>query len=248
MPIPSDRNYLASAIMNPLECMMKSELSSDNLQRDLGNIDKVFSVDTLKNSEASPISASVEGAAWFKEGFWDNIYCSQEDWNNMLKAYCNLVYFNPQLFLKFRAETMLASINYNKSTITEIESLVNGAEGQFGFESFNGTKPINEGMRQFVQKLIGYEWGANFVYKIGTILGSTIIPLMIVFVLLMYGVYFRRKELWLSSIVVFVTISIVFLTAPAANSMYYYSLYNSMYLLLIVWGITKMDELNIKHK
>ena len=88
---------------------------------------------------------------------------------------------------------MLASINYNKSTITEIESLVNGAEGQFGFESFNGTKPINEGMRQFVQKLIGYEWGANFVYKIGTILGSTIIPLMIVFVLLMYGVYFRRK-------------------------------------------------------
>ena len=48
MPIPSDRNYLASAIMNPLECMMKSELSSDNLQRDLGNIDKVFSVDTLK--------------------------------------------------------------------------------------------------------------------------------------------------------------------------------------------------------
>ena len=166
----------------------------------------------------------------------------------MLKAYCNLVYFNPQLFLKFRAETMLASINYNKSTITEIESLVNGAEGQFGFESFNGTKPINEGMRQFVQKLIGYEWGANFVYKIGTILGSTIIPLMIVFVLLMYGVYFRRKELWLSSIVVFVTISIVFLTAPAANSMYYYSLYNSMYLLLIVWGITKMDELNIKHK
>ena len=63
----------------------ESELSSDNLQRDLGNIDKVFSVDTLKNSEASPISASVEGAAWFKEGFWDNIYCSQEDWNNMLK-------------------------------------------------------------------------------------------------------------------------------------------------------------------
>ena len=145
-------------------------------------------------------------------------------------------------------EDILASINYNKSTISEIESLVNGAEGQFGFASFNGAKPINEGVRQFVQKLIGYEWGANFVYKIGTILGSTIIPLMIVFVLLMYGVYFRRKELWLSSIVVFVTISIVFLTAPAANSMYYYSLYNSMYLLLIVWGITKMDELNIKHK
>lgn len=248
MPIPSDRNYLASAIMNPLECMMKSELSSDNLQRDLGNIDKVFSVDTLKNSEASPISASVEGAAWFKEGFWDNIYCSQEDWNNMLKAYCNLVYFNPQLFLKFRAETMLASINYNKSTINEIESLVNGAEGQFGFDSFNGTKPINEGMRQFVQKLIGYEWGESFVYKVGIILGSAIVPLAMVFVLFVYGVYCRRKELWLSSIVVFATIFIVFLTAPAANSMYYYSLYNSMYLLLVIWGIIKTDGLKIPYK
>ena len=103
-------------------------------------------------------------------------------------------------------------------------------------------------MRQFVKKLIGYEWGGSFVYKVGIILGSAIVPLAMVFILFVYGVYCRRKELWLSSIVVFATVFIVFLTAPAANSMYYYSLYNSMYLLLIVWGITKMDELKINNK
>ena len=138
-PIPSDRNYLASAIMNPLENMIKCDLNSDNLSRDLEQIDKVFSVEMMKNSEASPLSANIEGAAWYKEGFWDNIYCTKEDWNNMLKAYCNIVYFNPQLFLKLRAQTMYASVKTNKSTINEISALTTGAEGQFGFDLFVGT-------------------------------------------------------------------------------------------------------------
>lgn len=242
VPVPSDRSYLASAILNPLECMMKSDLNSDDLQRDLERIDKVFNVETMQSAVASPMAANVDGAAWYAEGFWDKVYCPKNEWVDMLKAYCNLVYFNPQLFFKFRMQTMYQSINSNKSTISEIDRLINSEEGIFEFDSYIGARPISENVRQTVRKIIGFEYGGKMIYTVGSLLGSAIIPCLVLIVLLAYGVFCHRKELWLSGVCVLITIIIVFMTAPAANSMYYFSLYNSMYLLLFMYMIKKIDK------
>jgi hypothetical protein len=242
-PINSDRAYLATAIMNPLGNMMQYDLNSDHLESDLSKIDKVFSVDIMKNSVASPLSTSVEGSAWSKEGIWDNIYCSDYDWKNMLEAYANLVYFNPLLFIKLRAKTMLSSITLNKNNVGTIASLINGSESKFGFSSYIGSKPISEDVRQIIRKIIGFEYGGNAICNLGIVLGSAIIPMLMVFLLLVYSIIKKCPEMLCVSLVTLTTIFIVYISAPAANPMYYYSIYNSMFLILFVFIVKLIDKL-----
>lgn len=245
LPLPHDRIYIASAFMNPLQCMMKCELYSDNLQRDLLNINKVFNVEILQKSDASALAANMEGSAWTQDEFWDNIYCSEEDWQNMIKSYCNLVYFNPLLFLKFRLHTLYESLKVSGIAIGEINAIISDAAGQFNFATFNGSKPFSEGLRQITAKILRLDFG-NTLPSIGNILGNSIIPIIILFLLLFYSIFRKRGDLLLVCIVITMLISIVFITAPASNPMYYFSLYNSMYMLLFIYVIKSYDNFKMK--
>lgn len=231
-PIKSNRAYLTMSLMNPMELMMRHNLNSDDINRDLSSIDKVFSVLAMKSSASTVYAVNGPESAVNKEGFLDNIYCSKEEWNEMLKAYANVIFFNPQLFLKLRWGTFVPGITSSKGAIDTIENCVSGVMERFMFDSFPLTSPISEDMRQSFGRMLG---------RMGSICGTAVIPACILLCGFVLGIGGGQKELWGSVMVQFLMLAVVFIAEPASNSAYFYPFYNTAYLLL-VFGLINMAD------
>lgn len=239
-PLVSDRSYVATAILNPLQCMMHYDLQSDDLQRDLSNIDVVFDVDTMKNTKLDSISGNSEGTAWQVEGFWDNIYCDENDWNNMLKSYVNLVYYNPQLFVKVRMQTFLAAITQVKSDVPNIQQTVVGMQDRFEFGRVIGGQVISERLRTRFSEFISFTWFMDG--KMSAVLGSPLIPVLLIVFVLCASIIDRNILYFCVNVVLLMMLGVVFITEPIANSMYYISFYDSVYLLLLINIVKATDK------
>lgn len=238
-PVNSNRAYLTMSLMNPMEIMVKYDLTSDDINRDLQAIDKVFDVQIMKNSNSTVYAVNGPESAWSTKGFLDNIYCSDEQWNDMLKAYANVIFFNPQLFAKLRWKTMWGSMTSFRGNIAEIGQLVNSEAGQFMFDSFWLSSPISENIRQSFGGLLGC---------LGKICGTSVIPVCIIIAIFILGIITKKTELWIPSMILILMIGCVFLTEPASNSSYFYSIYNSAYILIIYFIIEAADWLYRTYK
>lgn len=236
-PLENDKGYIATAVLNPLQCMMKYELYSDNLERDLNNIDVIFDVETMKKSEASPLAVNGEGSAYRTAHFLDNIYESQDKFVEMIKSYGNLIWFNQPLFLKLRGITYLYSA-FPNFTVHDIEDFDQKNGSTFEFDSFPLTKPIlGDKREQIVNDILLVD------SKISIVMNNLVFPCILVVALLIYGIYEKKAEYWTSALILMIMGGMVFLTAPASNFMYYYSIYYSMYLFLVYKGIRGVDYL-----
>lgn len=236
VPISSKR-YSLTIYVNPLSMMLQQDLKGKSLNRDLENIDKVLSIEDLKeNPSYSEIPA-----------FWKTD-CVREDFAEHLDdfklSYINLILNNPVEFLKARFKTFFAANGLDKEYLgASYGAITQYYNNTIDKETFiykdvidlKYMQPINNDIRtKIVTSLVGIDLDDNVNQFVTSVFWNFIPIMIIIFVLMFTSLFKKRYVISLICLTTLGKIAIIFLTEPASYFMYYFPDYLLGFLLIIV--------------
>lgn len=238
----NDNIYSTLTYVIPLSMMLNEDLKGKNLEENLANLDKIFDMDKMKEcasyKDVEPVwnCNALHGS--------DN----DEDYNTALKSFFNLVKDNPQLFLKSKIKTFLATsaLDRNASNMIYDSSVLFDSNTKYSnYPVFINSNPkelaIFPNVRRKVIRIIegrnvndyfNYEWTYPIFYNL-------IIPFGFLIGYLIYNLIKKRWFYFMLFMLIFIKIVLIFLTSPACYFMYYFSSYFVcvilMFVLLFEW-------------
>jgi hypothetical protein len=231
----SNDRYGLTAMINPLSIMIQSPLKGENIEERLRNIDKVINLQVLReNPSYTEIPAFWAGAV--RDNYQDNLGLFQ-------KEYLRLVLDNPDLFLRARAKTFLATNAFDVTTPTPLGMLSfssysdpHSAEVVERFYETNFlSKPINVSIKYNITRGLLFLDKNDHVSPLGRVFWSVIPAIILVGVALITSAV-RRQWAWvLIFSLIMVRAAILFLTAPAHYFMYYLPVFISGLFIGLLW-------------
>lgn len=252
------QKYILTSVINPLSMMLQHDLEDNEETNDiLNNIDKVMSVDILKDNP-SPYGIN---AFYVKGLVRENT--TDEDYHRFKKSYVKLVLNNLDVFIKYRLETLLATsgqypdirINiYDSSSIFDVNET--NQHGNSTYEKFNQyplTKPLflelrKKGIRWLESRDISNIEKATATYGIY----YNLIPIFIGLLILLGFMIIRKSKLFTLYILgLLLKFLLIFVTAPAKLFMYYFPIYLSTVFLVtlvivgLIYEYRKKEKLDI---
>ena len=227
-------DYCLTIYVNPLSQMLQKELNGKNIDKDIENINKVLSVDVLKEY---PSYTEIEA-------FWSGKKIVRDDWEDNLevfkKSYVKIVINNWKEFFKARTKTFLATSCDYKGFSAHIgnrfiDYLVDSNKLKPTVKSFLNnykyTKPINKEVKVKVESiLIGDIRTDTFIRKVlrksYILIFWDVLPIIIIEIVFSIVSFIRKNYLYtLIFLSLFGSAVIIFLTAPASFFMYYFTTY-----------------------
>ncbi|MGM9534389.1 MAG: hypothetical protein ACI3VR_04020 [Intestinibacter sp.] len=239
--------YDISSIISPLHNVVKSEVEKYkdeydinqiiDSNKDLNNIDKVLDVEVLvKNKNGLD-------AYWGKQPLIKKGYSSQ-DYSRFKKSYVSLVKNNINVFMDERKEVFLktsALRNWNifvGNTSNLYSKKYSTTKKYDVFRESMYTEPINKNLRE--KTILFLECGEgdfkpNSYFKYAYNLFPAVIGLALIAIITLLS---KKYTLLMISLLALVRIPLVFMTAPRALFMYYFSPYliGTVLMFLIIWA------------
>jgi hypothetical protein len=233
----NDKSYQLTAIINPLSMMLQEDIEDQDL---LGNIDRVMSVDILRDN---PSAFGIN--AFYVEGLIRYGY-SQEDYEQMMKSYAKLIYKYPKAFLKARAYTFYATcgqIPDQRINIFDASSMYDlDQDGAYANETYQhfaerkNAKPLLPRIRKNLIRILECRnlediTGASPLY--GVFYNLMPITAGLFLMTIFYGI--KKNTLFMLIVLSFIgKTGLIFLTAPARLFMYYFPMYVNGNILLCI--------------
>ncbi len=222
------------SIVNPLSYMLTQNLKGPNIENEIAIIDNVLDVDILKKYPSLFDSAAI----WEDGGaLRDNV--TKDDYNAMKKAYYDIVKNNIFLYLNCKKVTFYNSTGLGKNFLSSYNKFEN-------IENINGYKlatPLNKDLRRNILIILeGRNSENNEIYGLYKLFNNLIFSIITLILIFLFSVFKRKFFDFMITGTLIGHILIVFIMAPANYFMYYYSIYLTGFLILIVY------LLNIKSK
>lgn len=234
--VPSSRNL--PALIGPLSFMLSRwELSGDNIDEDLANIDKVCDVDLMKKYGSfrdTPVF-------WSEGGCLKNY--NSEEYNKFMKSYINVIKNNFGYFLRTKIRTFASASGVFGETFTSYNLYSSEDDTLVGRED---TKTLfSYKIRKSVLKVIEGRIDSNNSLSVyHKLTGNLLLPILFIGIIFIFSI-FKRDLFWflLTGMLIGHT-TIVFISAPASYFMYYFNIYLSGWIL----GIYYLTDLIVKKR
>jgi hypothetical protein len=231
----SNDRYGLTAMINPLSVMIQSPLKGNNVEQRLKNIDKVINLEILRKYPSyTEIPAFWAGAV--RDNYQDNLDLFQ-------KEYLQLVIDNPDLFLRARTKTFLATNGFDVTTPAPMGMLsffsYSDPHSEEIVNRFYATNflshPINKVLKHDITRGLLFLDDNDRVSPLGRVFWSIIPAITIVTVVLLISVF--KKQLAWAVVLSFIALraAILFLTTPAHYFMYYLPVFISGLFIGLLW-------------
>lgn len=236
----NDPRYKVVPFINPLSLMLVEELASDDLEKDLNNINTVVNVDSMKK-----YSSYLDIPVWWTPNVNAvNLNYTKEEYNSFVKSYINLVLHNPYEFIKARSKTFLATSGFiKKSMPIYMPSASNKAIKTYfkddQFKHGNLFTPINQDIRMSIYRsmyfLTNKDWPSN-LYAVYLLFWNTMIPILALIAINIIALIKRDSKIFFISLIPIIQAVLMFLFQPAYHSMYHLPIYISGYVITVFYA------------
>lgn len=242
--VTSSSRYEITAFANPLSQMLQHPLSGSKTADKLAIIDKVISINMLKDHA----SENEIPAFWLPGGVRESTYA--EYLPAAKKAFIYIALHNPRLFMEAKVKTFVSANGW-----TPTQPLTEGLldlntyaipKDQTTVDTFHKSNiasgTISKPLKRFVTRVLLFQRNSR-MHWLGYPFWSILLPMIILCGLTVYRLHKRDFFIASLSVILLIIAALIFLSAPANYFMYYLPMYLNAYFMLIIAIFTKSGEL-----
>ncbi len=201
----------------PLSYMLTMDLKGENLEEDLAKIDKVIGIEEMKEYPSFNDTYCIWKSNCKKTDY------TKEEYKEFQKAYFDVILNNFPEFLKTRTLTFIGASGLYNNTFTT-KNLYD-ENNQIMFEREDTRPFITYKIRKTIYSVLEGRFDEGRSILPYRLLNNLLIPLLIIGALFIYSIIKKKLFYFLLSGMLIGHTMIVFFTAPANYSMYYFNVY-----------------------